>query len=179
MGKSGNTQLSFTFAAVEACLRTMSRNPERSALGHKQILARVRTICAFPGKRPSVIAGCPPCSMASSANRRRRLSVDLYFLPTSRICLLCARQCRTLSFASRPGCHKAPMAQVSFEPKADSRKWPIGTEATCHRKVKHGTEGKLLTAFSPSQCRAVLRGTAVRQAGEQCAAFTSAPSELN
>ena len=124
---------------------------------HKQILARVRTICAFPGKRPSVIAGCPPCSMASSANRRRRLSVDLYFLPTSRICLLCARQCRTLSFASRPGCHKAPMAQVSFEPKADSRKWPIGTEATCHRKVKHGTEGKLLTAFSPSQCRAVLR----------------------
>ena len=25
-----------------------------------------------------------------------------------------------------------------------------------HRKVKHGTKAKLLTAFSPSQCRAVL-----------------------
>ena len=29
------------------------------------------------------------------------------------------------------------------------------TEAPHHRKVKHGTEAKLLTASSPSQCRAL------------------------
>jgi len=35
----------------------------------------------------------------------------------------------------------------------------VRTEAPHHRKVKHGTEAKLLTAFSPPQCRAVLPDT--------------------
>ena len=40
----------------------------------------------------------------------RRSSRASISCPTSRICRRCARQCRTLSSASRPGCHKTPEA---------------------------------------------------------------------